>query len=253
MKKTMVLVVIMGWFLFSGAANLFSQNKGSLYGWVIVLDPGHGGMDPGSSATHAERRVVEDEYVYDVALRVRRMAKAKDAIVGMTLTDDVGERNWTASRIFPDARTERFTLDNSIVFAQTQGLRRRLTYGNRFFRTYPKHRRVWISIHFDVLGKNDQIDGVRIIAPDTELRLAKALEQSFGIAKRLRDEDAIVSNGDRDHGIRRLFILGSQNAFREKVLIELGNFNNDGDLWRIRDWKVREAYAQAIIRALESY
>src|SRR5688572_27603409 len=42
-----------------------------LQGWAIVLDPGHGGVDPGSSTMHNDQRVVEDEYVYDVSLRVR--------------------------------------------------------------------------------------------------------------------------------------------------------------------------------------
>lgn len=77
--------------------------KGSLYGWVVVLDSGHGGMDPGASGVFQGKRVVEDEYVFDVALRVRRMIRAKGGLVIMTTTDRVGERSWEAFKVFPDA------------------------------------------------------------------------------------------------------------------------------------------------------
>ena len=230
-----------------------SQDRGSLYGWVVVLDPGHGGEDPGSSHFYNRQRVTEDEYVYDVMLRVRRIALARGAIVFSTVRDNVGERNWHPSRVFPDLRNERFSLDNSIVRAGTAGLRKRLLYGNSINRRYPSHRRAWISIHFDVLGRNNQIDGVRIIAADTSLRLVETLERSFGGVRRLRDDNPIVGSGDREYGIRRLFVLGPENNIREKVLIELGNFNNQADLWRVRNPVVRESYAFSIVRALEDY
>ncbi|KKU91319.1 MAG: Cell wall hydrolase/autolysin [Candidatus Jorgensenbacteria bacterium GW2011_GWA1_48_11] len=229
-----------------------TPNRGSLYGWVVVLDPGHGGTDPGSSRIHNGQRVAESDYVYDVALRVRRLATARQAVVFMTLTSGVGERNWNASRVFPDARTERFALDQSVVRAGTAGLSKRLSYGNRVGRRYPNHRQAWISIHFDML-RDGEIGGVRIIVPDTALRLARALDNSFGNARRLRDDNPVVYNGDQNHGIRRLFVLGPGNRIREKALIELGNFNNQTDLWRIRDWRVREAYARAIVQALEDW
>ncbi len=223
--------------------------KGSLYGWIVVLDAGHGGMDPGASGVFQGKRVVEDEYVFDVALRVRRMIRARGGLAIMTTVDKIGERNWTPFKVFPDERTERFAMDGTVVRAGTAGLRRRLRLGNQIKYRYPKHHQAWISIHFDVRGRGGD-DGVRIIAADTELQIAKSLERSFGNAKRLRDDDPVVESGDRDHGIRRLFILSGENRIKEKVLIELGNFRNEADVWRIRHHVVREAYAKAIVDAL---
>lgn len=238
----MIIVVI-------GTTTTTQAGKSSLHGWVVVLDAGHGGIDPGASGIFQGMRIVEDEYVFDVALRVRRMIRARGGLAIMTTTDNVGERNWEPFRVFPDMRTERFVTDGSIVKARTAGLRKRLRLGNQIKGKYPKHRQAWVSIHFDVRGRGLD-DGVRIIAPDTELRIAKSLERSFGNAKRLRDDDPMVESGDRDHGIRRLFILSGENRIKEKVLIELGNFKNEADVWRIRNHVVREAYARAITDSL---
>lgn len=232
-----------------GTTTTTQTRNGSLHGWVVVLDAGHGGMDPGASGIFQGKRVVEDEYVFDVALRVRRMVRAKGGLAIMTTMDNIGERSWKPFRVFPDMRTERFTTDGTIVQAGTGGLRRRLRLGNQIKRRYPKHHQAWISIHFDVRGRSGD-DGVRIITPDTELQIAKSLERSFGNAKRLRDDDPLVESGDRDHGIRRLFILSGENRIKEKVLIELGNFKNEADVWRIRNHVVREAYARAITDSL---
>lgn len=235
--------------VFDGVAQ--AQKRGSLYGTVVVLDPGHGGVDPGSSGISDDMRVVEDEYTYDIALRVARMVRQRQGLVFTTIKDRTGLRDWPANRVFSDARTERFALDNSVVRAGTAGLNKRLAYGNQISRRYPRHRQVWISIHFDVVGRIRSIAGVRIIAPDIELSIAKALAKSFDNAQRLRSDNPVVANGDKDFGLRRLYVLTAANSIRQRVLIELGNFNNSVDVWRIRSFEVREAYARAIVQALE--
>ena len=61
-----------------------------LEGWHIVLDPGHGGLDPGALVSTRDGNgnrlyVVEDEYVFDIALRVYVLARLHGAHVTMTL------------------------------------------------------------------------------------------------------------------------------------------------------------------------
>jgi N-acetylmuramoyl-L-alanine amidase len=55
----------------------------------VILDPGHGGADPG--ATYGSRQrgdlVYEHEVVYDIALRTRQLLEAKGAKVYMTVND----------------------------------------------------------------------------------------------------------------------------------------------------------------------
>lgn len=221
-----------------------------LSGWVVVLDPGHGGHDPGSSGNFNGQRVVEDEYVYDVSLRVNRLLRSMGALSFLTIKDrKTGVRSWKAQDVFPDDRQEIYTQGSAAVRAGTWGLNQRLAYGNTLSRRYPKHRQAWISIHFDVLGRNTEIDGVRVITSKTSDRLAKALGTSFAKYNRLREHAPVIENGDRAYGLRSLFILNGGNRIREKVLIELGNFNNTTDVWRVRNPITREAYAKAIAEA----
>ncbi len=256
MRKTWALVVVTiacALTIVVGAQQKVAPKP--LAGWVVILDPGHGGKDPGANGAFEGKEVYEAAYTYDVALRVKRMATAKGATVFMTITDGVRENNASAQEIFPFNHSARFALDKTAVVAGTTGLPKRLRYGNIINQKYPKSNVAWMSIHLDKLGTNTDIHGVRIITPVKllNLRLAKALEKSFGDAHRLRADDPVVASGDKDHGLRRLFVLTGLNQTRQKVLIELGNFNNQSDLWRIRAFNVRDAWATAIVRALEIF
>ncbi len=234
-----------------GASISQGQSKGSLYGWMVILDPGHGGTDPGSSRIHGGNLVTEDEYVYDVSLRVARMIRERGGLAFLTIKDIVGERSNPANQIFPHARTERFSLDGTLVRAGATGLSKRVKFGNSKSRQYPKHRQAWISVHFDVVGRLTSVNGIRIICVSDKTGLVKELESSFKNAGRLRDKNPVVRTGDPTYGIRELYVLRSHNKIKDRVLIELGNFRNDRDVWRIRSPVVREAYARAIIKALE--
>ncbi len=55
----------------------------------MVLDPGHGGIDPGAIVeakddAGASYFIVEDEYVYDLALRVYVLLRRHGATVTLT-------------------------------------------------------------------------------------------------------------------------------------------------------------------------
>jgi N-acetylmuramoyl-L-alanine amidase len=75
-----------------------------LAGVVVVLDPGHGGKDPGAQALHSGFSLYEDEVVYDIACRIREiLAKRTRAKVYMTVQDK--------SQGFAPVSTSRFRHD----------------------------------------------------------------------------------------------------------------------------------------------
>lgn len=231
---------------------LEAQGRGALYGKVVIIDPGHGGEDPGSSGIHSGKRVFEDEYNYDVALRIAKLVKQNGGLAFLTVVDPNQRtpRDWKPQEVFPADYDERFASDGTRAVARTRGMQKRLALANQLLKKYPRHRIAWISIHFDVVGRNAEIQGVRIINGNGDT-LPIALQGAFG--KRLREVAPVVGNGDRDHGIRKLYVLSKANKVKSKVLIELGNFRNRTDLWRIRNPVVREAYARAIVEGLAKW
>ena len=105
-------------------------------------------------------------------------------------------------------------------------------------------------MHFDVLGQK-KLESARIITGKSANDLSSLLEDELENERRVSNiGKPVVKNGDKTHGIKRIYVLGDTNRIKQKVLIELGNFKNDKDLWRIRDYKVRENYAQIVVRAL---
>lgn len=224
--------------------------RGPLTGMVVVLDPGHGGADPGSNGIFQGKRVHESGYVYDVSLRVRDLAEKLGARVYLTILDGKAPRNLTAQELIPANSQARFAIDKTRVRAGTPGLSRRIRYGNQILANNPRAKVVWISVHFDVTGRRDEVKGVRVVTPNLKLDLAQEIVESFTDDRRQREDMPIVANGDKEHGLRNLYVLGKANRIEQKVLIELGNFLNITDVWRIRAWPIRQAYATAIVRAL---
>ena len=61
-------------------AHTFDGQRTGLAGKVIVLDPGHGGEDAGSTANN----VIERDVVADIAVRLERLLSQQDVVVLMT-------------------------------------------------------------------------------------------------------------------------------------------------------------------------
>lgn len=227
---------------------------------LVIIDPGHGGLDDGASGRVNGQRVVEDEHVYDVALRLRDYVRAVGGTPVLTISDPKQRHpiDNPPGQFLPDDQREVVRGGGCRLTSGSRCLRARIAAGRTAVRQW--HRRaVWISIHFDVVP-NDNVVGVRVIgSPEGPMRAAEAILAAFAenpdrTRKRAGADGApLVRSGDRTHGLRRLFILGRRNPFANKMLIELGNFRNDADLWRIRDPHVREEYAQRIARGLSRW
>lgn len=236
----------------------FAKSAPKLQGVLVIIDPGHGGLDDGASGRVDGQRVVEDEHVYDVALRLRDMVRADGGEAVLTISDRAQQRprNSRAGRYLPDDRGEVVVGSGCApLTAGTACLNARIAAGRSFVKRYPRHRVVWISVHYDVGGVSTE--GAVVIVPSTGATPAsRAIATAFGRhPDRTRQcngtpADDILESGDRDHGIRRLYILSSRNPVRERMLIELGNFRNAEDLWRIRDHRVRDDFARRIARGL---
>lgn len=233
-----------------------NEQSQKLNGLVVVIDPGHGGTDPGASGYFGKDKlcVAESAYCYDVALRLEKLLKSEGAIVFKTVKGTQSKPlNNNPQQVIPFMKGySLFNLDNSIVEAGSLGLSKRVSFANLKLENYPKHKVVFISIHFDVINK--KLLGARIIMGKNANYLGSCLKKELETGHRLTTSDnGLLKNGDKSFGIKNLVVLGKTNKISECALIELGNFKNETDLWRIRDPKVREDYALIVTKSLERF
>ncbi len=226
-----------------------------LSGWTFVLDPGHGGIDPGTivSAKDAQGRryyVVEDEYVYDLALRVYALLKLHGADVTLTLLSP----NHLLRHNSPQTRT--FVHDRNEVFNDKAWNRRnreathpmggqkyldeRKAIARRAFRDANPRHTVFLSFHAD---NDPESGGVFTLfhyrgrqGTDTVSRaFARGMLPAMGAGARTRGRNLGVLRG---------------NPARYKLLVEMRNLAFADHIWAIRYDEIRQRDAEKIVKAL---
>ncbi len=226
-----------------------------LAGWTFVLDPGHGGIDPGTivSAKDASGKryyVVEDEYVYDLALRVYALLRLHGADVTLTLLSP----NHLLRRNAPESMT--FVHDRSEVFNDKEWNRRnresthpmggqkylneRKAIARRAFRNANPRRTVFLSFHAD---NDPESGGVFTVFHLQNRRETDTVSRAFA-----RGMLPAMGAGARTRG-RNLGVL-RDNPARYKLLIEMRNLAFADHIWAIRYDEIRQRDAEKIVKAL---
>lgn len=262
MDERLLLLVSL---LVCGVSMDAAATPGKLVRTLVILDPGHGGLDDGAHGTIGTQQIVEDEHVFDVALRVRDMVRRDGGLVAMTIEDATQHRpiDNAPGTVLPVAQqSERIAVreghDCTVLRGGTTCLRARLVVASWALQKYRMqyNRVVWISIHFDHVGAG--VAGAVIVVPSegptpASVEIARVFEELPPDRTRTVggvDVPVLLRSGDHDHGIRNLYVLGRQNPVKDRMLIELGNFQNDQDRWRIRDHAVRMDFARKITLGL---
>lgn len=216
-----------------------------LKGATYYLISGHGGPDPGAVAKYDDRIISEDEYAYDVTLRLAKKLLAHGAEVHIIIKDpDDGIRD---ERILTIDHDEISYSDKAIPRNQKSRLKQRTDEVNTLYRQQKGYRRLIVT-HVDSRSTNKNID---VFFYHHKLskngkRLAQNLEKTFRkkYAQYQPNRDYSGSISSRSS----LYLI--KNTFPAMAYIELGNIRNKKDQKRILDHDNRDAMAKWITEGL---
>ena len=245
------------WKQFERAVGRAGRLSNRLEGWNIVLDPGHGGLDPGAVVKTTDGKgsklyVVEDEYVHDIALRAYVLLRLHGAKVTMTLLSPnhlirgsappsqtfVNEKN----EVYNSYALNKANTRNQWPRGSRRGLDARVRIAREAFAGTPKSRRIFLSFHADIDKKSPRAplvlyyesrDGRR--RDPASRTFAKSLLPALGAGSRMRGQ-----------GLRVL----RNNPAAVKVLVELRNLAYLDHAWALRFEQLRQRDAEKVVRGV---
>ncbi len=219
-----------------------------LAGKVFYVESGHGGPDPGAIANRSGYRLCEDEYAYDVSLRLVRNLIAHGATAYMITRDpndgirdeeylkcDIDEVTWGNLEVPAPQKTRLFQRSDVI---------------NELYEKHEKqgvkHQKL-IVIHVDSRGKGDQTDLYFYYHPDDPpgKKLAtdmhRSMEANYKKYRKGRGYDGSVTSRDL-HMLRETKVTSAY--------IEIGNIRHPTDQKRIIIPRNRQLLADWLFQGL---
>ncbi|MAU27144.1 MAG: N-acetylmuramoyl-L-alanine amidase [Muricauda sp.] len=209
---------------------------------VYYLISGHGGPDPGAVEKYNGTLIAEDEYAYDVTLRLARELLSHGAEVHIIVQDgNDGIRDDRALEL----DTDEFVIpDKAIPLKQLARLKQRTEAVNRLYlKNRGKYQRLLVT-HVDSRSRGTDIDVFFYHHEKSKSgkRLAESIHQTF-----LRKYKKFQPNRTY-HGtfMERSGLYVVKNTLPAMAYIEIGNIRSKKDQRRILDPDNRQALAKWI-------
>lgn len=219
-----------------------------LKGACFYISSGHGGPDPGAIGRVGRHELHEDEYAYDVALRLARNLMQEGATVRIIIQDKKdGIRD---DRYLKNSKRET-CMGDPIPLNQVARLKQR---SDKINELYAKDRKQFnycraIFLHVDSRSKGERIDVFFYHAPQSKQgkRLATGMRNTFQ-AKYDKHQPNRGFSGTVSE--RNLYVL--RNALPVGTYVELGNLQNTLDQRRFVLADNRQALANWMTEAIIS-
>ena len=222
-------------------AEIVSQST-RLKGNVYYLISGHGGPDPGAMTTYAGKEISEDEYAYDVTLRLARELLSHSATVYIIVRDpDDGIRD---ERVLEMDRDEVVYPNEPIPLNQVERLKQRVDVVNALYKENKGKYQRLIVTHVDSRSKGQNIDVFFYHHEDSKngKKLAESIHKTFESKYRKYQPNRTYSGTFEDR--TSLYVV--RKTHPAMTFIEIGNITNEKDQQRILDPDNRQALAKWI-------
>ena len=228
--------------------------KGTLTGMVVIIDPGHGGTDPGcgwlvswpKNGQTVSVRSYEAAVTYPAAWQLAETLADRGAVVFLTAYDPVSRLRDVKASELPLPRKARFLSDGAAVQGGMFGQRfAQIKRATVYMGKHHLNHVAWVSVHVDSLGGN--VAGAHVVCWPEKLALGQP------IAAALEKEDIATPGRSLWVRTKRMGVIGPpRNQLRLRSLIEMGVPANDGgDSWRLRDASSRQKVMDCIATGLE--
>ena len=213
-----------------------------LKGNVYYLVSGHGGPDPGAMAKYAGKSITEDEYAYDITLRLAKELLSHGALVYIIIRDENdGIRD---DRILEIDHDEVAYPNKTIPLNQVERLKQRVEIVNELYKkNRGKYQRLIVT-HVDSRSKGQNIDVFFYHHEKSKngKKLAESIHKTFQKNYRKYQPNRIYSGTFEDRS--SLYMV--KKTHPAMTFIEVGNIRNKKDQRRILDSDNRQALAKWI-------
>ncbi|NNK18758.1 MAG: N-acetylmuramoyl-L-alanine amidase [Maribacter sp.] len=224
-----------------GHETVFPKSE-KLKGAVYYLVSGHGGPDPGAIAIHKDTQIAEDEYAYDITLRLAKELLAHGAMVYIIIQDsNDGIRD---NRILKIDRDEVAYPDKTIPLNQVARLKQRVTIVNDLHKKHSGQFQRLIVTHVDSRSKGQNIDVFFYHHAKSKngKKLAESIHKTFH-KKYKKYQPGRIYRGTFEDRTSLYLVKKTHPAM---TFIEIGNIRNSKDQKRILEPDNRQALAKWI-------
>jgi N-acetylmuramoyl-L-alanine amidase len=208
-----------------------------LKGAVFFLVSGHGGPDPGAIGQYGKDFLYEDEYAYDITLRLAKNLMQKGAKVHIIVQDP---NDGIRSDVILKPDVDETVMGKPIPLDQIQRLKQRTDAINMLSRQETAKYQRCIEIHLDSRSQKQQLDVFFYHHENSTAgkQMAETLRKTFEENYRKHQPNRGFS-GTVTH--RNLYML--RNTRPVAVFVELGNIRNFRDQQRFVVESNRQALA----------
>ena len=230
--------------LFGKALATYTISSRELAGATFYLVGGHGGPDPGAIGTYQGHKLHEDEYAYDIVLRLGRELMMRGAKVHFIIQDK--KDGIRSGAILKNSKRET-CMGKEIPLDQTARLRQRAQMIDQLAKKDKSAYKRAIFVHIDSRSQGKQTDVFFYHAPGSKQgkRLAERMRNTLA-SKYKRHQPGRGFNGTVSE--RGLYVL--RNTQPVGVYLELGNIRNSRDQQRLVLESNRQALAKWIAEAI---
>ena len=213
--------------LFGKALAKYQVSSSILKGATFYLVSGHGGPDPGAIGKMGKHKLHEDEYAYDIMLRLARNLLMRGANVEIIIQD---AKDGIRDQQFLNNSKCETCMGATIPLNQVRRLEQRCAKINSLNKRNKSTYKRAIFIHVDSRSKNKRTDVFFYHQKENKYskRLAKTMKNIF--ANKYKHHQPGRGFSGTVEG-RNLYVL--RHTIPTSIFVELGNIQNQYDQQRI--------------------